>query len=153
VDKLNPDADAGKQHERGEALNQLIVACSDAACILRTIEEALDAVSQGIDSVVDGMLYFPGRGAGDFSFTTALLNLVANGLAVVALVTEHLVGITVDLLHQGREGGDIVRLPRRNHDADRQALRVGAGVDLGREAATRTAERVALGPPFPPAAQ
>src|SRR5580704_12533725 len=93
------------------------------------------------------------RGAGDFSFTTALLNLVANSFAVVALVTEQLVRITVDLLHQGREGSDIVRLPRRNHDADRQALGVGACVDLGREAAARTAERVALGPPFPPAAQ
>jgi len=99
------------------------------------------------------MLYFSGRGAGDCGFTTALLNLVANGFAIVALVTEHLFGITVDLLHQGRKGGDIVRLPRRNDDADRQAFGVGAGVDLGREAAARTAERVALGPPFPPAAQ
>src|ERR1700747_3191046 len=84
------------------------------------------------------MLYFPGSGAWDCSFTTALLNLVANGFAVVTLVTEHLVRIAVDLLHQGREGGDIVRLPRRYHDADRQALGVGAGVDLGREAAART---------------
>lgn len=99
------------------------------------------------------MLYFSGRGARDFSFPTAMLNLIANGLAVVALVTEHLVRITVDLLHQSREGGDVMRLSRRNHDADRQAIGVGARVDLGREAAARTAERVALGPPFPPAAQ
>jgi hypothetical protein len=31
VDKLNPDADAGKQHEGGEALDQLVVAGGDAA--------------------------------------------------------------------------------------------------------------------------
>ena len=99
------------------------------------------------------MLYFPGRGAGDCGFPTTLLNLVADGFAVVALVTKHLFGIAVDLLHQGRKSDDIVRLPRRNHDTDRQALGVGAGVDLGREAAARTTERVALCPPFPPAAQ
>src|SRR5215467_2907375 len=99
------------------------------------------------------MLYFPRCGARDCGFPTSLLNLVANGFAVVALVAEHLFWIAVDLLHQGRKGGDIVRLPGRNHDADRQALGVGAGVDLGREAAARTTERIAFGPPFPPAAQ
>ena len=31
VDKLNPDSDAGKQHEGGEALQQLVVAGGDAA--------------------------------------------------------------------------------------------------------------------------
>src|SRR5580658_2435833 len=76
------------------------------------------------------MLYFTGRGAGDCGLTTALLNVAADGLTVVALVTEHLFGITVDLLHQGWERGDIVRLPWGNHDADRQALGVGACVDL-----------------------
>jgi hypothetical protein len=44
-------------------------------------------------------------------------------------------------------------LPRREDDPDREAFCVGARVDLGREPATRTAERVALGSPFPPAAQ
>jgi hypothetical protein len=37
------------------------------------------------------MLYFPGCSAGDCGFTTAFLNVVADGFAVVALVTEHLV--------------------------------------------------------------
>lgn len=31
VDKFDPDADAGKQHERGEALDQLVIAGGDAA--------------------------------------------------------------------------------------------------------------------------
>ena len=31
VDKLNPDLDAGKQHEGGEALDQLVVAGGDTA--------------------------------------------------------------------------------------------------------------------------
>ena len=85
--------------------------------------------AQRINSFVDGMLYFPGSGAGHCGFTAALLNLAADGFAVVALVTEHLFRITVDFLREGRKGSDIVRLPRRNHDADRQALTIGAGVD------------------------
>jgi hypothetical protein len=79
--------------------------------------------------------------------------IATDSLAVVSPVAEHLIGIAVDLLHQGREGGDVVRLPGRDDDPDRQARGVGAGVDFGREAAARTTERVALGPPFPPAAQ
>ena len=31
VDKLNPDSNAGKQHEGGEALDQLVVAGGDTA--------------------------------------------------------------------------------------------------------------------------
>jgi hypothetical protein len=31
ADKLNPDSDAGKQHEGGEALDQLVVASGDTA--------------------------------------------------------------------------------------------------------------------------
>jgi len=31
VDKLNPDSDAGKQYEGGEALDQLVVAGGDTA--------------------------------------------------------------------------------------------------------------------------
>ena len=94
-------------------------------------EEALDAIAQGIESLVDGMLYFPGCSAGDCGFTTTFLNVVADGFAVVALVTEHLFRIAVDLLHQGRKRGDIVCLPGRNHNADRQTLGIGAGVDFG----------------------
>jgi membrane-bound lytic murein transglycosylase B len=49
------------------------------------------------------VLYFSGCSAGDCGFTTAFLNVVADGFAVVALVTEHLFRIAVDLLHQGRK--------------------------------------------------
>jgi hypothetical protein len=76
-------------------------------------------------------LYFPDRGAGAFGFTTALRNVIVDGFAIVCLVTQHLFGIAVDLLHQCRKGDDIMRLPRRNQDGDRQTLDVDAGVDFG----------------------
>ena len=96
---------------------------------------------------------FARRCAGDDSLAVALLDVAANGFAVVAFVAEHLFGIAVDVVHQCWNSGDIVGLAGRDHEADRQALNVGAGIDLGREAAARTAERVALAAPFPPAAQ
>ena len=98
------------------------------------------------------MLYLSAGDAGDHGLTTALLDVLANGFAIVALVAKHLFGIAVDIV-QRRNGGDIVGLAGRDHDGDGQALGIGACIDLGREAAARTAERVTLGPPFPPAAQ
>ena len=99
------------------------------------------------------LLYFAACGGGDYGLAAAFLDLLADGRTVVALVAEHLLGIVINFVHQCRKGGDIVGLARRDHDADRQALCIGAGIDLGREAAARTAERIALGAPFPPAAQ
>ena len=77
--------------------------------------------AQGIESLVDGMLYFPGCSAGDCGFTTAFLNVVADGFAVVALVTEHLFRIggrpphappianaDTTLLVRGNRGGTVV---------------------------------------------
>ncbi len=99
------------------------------------------------------MLDLPTGDTGDHGLTTALRDVLAKGFAIVALVSEHLFGIAVDVVHQRRNGGDIVGLAGRDHDADRQTFGGGAGIDLGREAAARTAERVTLGSPFPPAAQ
>jgi hypothetical protein len=42
------------------------------------------------------MLCFPARGAGDHSFATALLDVGANGSAVVAFVAERLLRIAAD---------------------------------------------------------
>ena len=117
------------------------------------IEEPLDAVAQGIERFIDCMLYLSARDARDHGSAATALDILANGFAVVAFVAKHLLGIAVDLVHQRLNGGHVVDLAGRDHDADGQALSVSARIDLGREAAARTAERVALGSPFPPAAQ
>jgi len=89
----------------------------------------------------------------DQRLAAALFDVVADGIAVEAAVAEHLLGIVVNLLHQGRVGGHVVRLTGGDHDGDGQAFGVAAGVDLSGEAAARAAEGVPLNPPFPPAAQ
>ena len=66
------------------------------------------------------MLYFTARQAWDHGLATTLLDIPSsNGLAVVSLIAEHLLGIAVDIVHQGRIGGDIVDLAGRDLDADR----------------------------------
>ena len=82
-----PDLDAARSTKAVKLSISLSLAGGDTAGVLRTIEEALNAIAQGIESLVDGMLYFPGCSAGDRGFATAFLNVVADGFAVVALVT------------------------------------------------------------------
>ena len=75
--------------------------------------------------------------------------LVFGTLCAAAAWTGHEV-----VLSEGRVIEAVLPRPLTDElHADRQALGVGAGVDFGREAAARTAERIALDPPFPPAAQ
>jgi hypothetical protein len=42
----------------------------------------------------------------------------------------------------------LVPLPRRDRDVDRSTFGIDHGVKLGRETASRTAEGIALDPPF-----
>ena len=65
------------------------------------------------------MLYFPARQAWDHGRAPALLDISANGFAVVSLVADYLLGIAVDVVHQGRIGRDIEGLAGRDLDANR----------------------------------
>ena len=101
-----------EQHEGGEALDELVVSeWRRGVSFFGTIEEALDAIAQGIESLVDGMLYFPGCSAGIAASPPRSSMLLRTASLSSALVTEHLFRIAVDLLHQGRKRGDIVCLP------------------------------------------
>ena len=78
---------------------------------------------------------------------------LAVGLAVVALVPDG--GARRDVrpeVEQDREVPAVARLSRGQVEGDRQAAEVGLEVDLGREAAARAAESLAVLPPFAPAA-
>src|SRR4051794_27884177 len=78
---------------------------------------------------------------------------LAVGLAVVALVADG--GARRDVrpeVEQDREVPAVARLPGGQVEGDRQAAEVGLEMDLGREAAARAAESLAVLPPFEPAA-
>lgn len=46
-----------------------------------------------------------------------------------------------------------MRFARRQRQADRQAMSIGAEMDLGREATARASKILAMSPPFAPAVQ
>ena len=73
-------------------------------------------------------------------------------LGLDRLVGEQRIGIVLAERHQVVIGLAVVDLAAGQRDDERQTLRVGADVDLGREAATRPTEGLFRSPPFAPAA-
>jgi hypothetical protein len=79
--------------------------------------------------------------------------VVTNVVALVSLVAQHRERPFVDAI--GEIGGDarVMGFAGRDQQTDRQAVSVRRGVEFGREATARTAETLAMSPPFAPAAQ
>ena len=81
-------------------------------------------------------------------------DLLANGIGIIAFVGKECLDPVSDHSKQRREALDVVRLPRRQHKAERAAFGVASGMELGGEAAARSAKRVGrLSPLFMPTAQ
>ena len=80
------------------------------------------------------------------------LDLPADGVAVVAFVglQDAAGGQALEKQGAGLAIGDV---PARQQEGDRPAEPVGQGVDLGRPASARVADRLILLPPFPPDAE
>jgi len=90
---------------------------------------------------------------GDHGLDASLGQIVADRIAVIALVAEKPVGSDVVKLDQRLIAFDLVRLAGGHIEGQRLAVGVRAEVDFGREAAARAAERfLLLIPPFTPAA-
>ena len=151
VDKSDPVSDRCDLDEAEEAGGELVVAGRDAARVLELIEEALDPIAQGVGRLVDRTLD-PSVGLrGDDGRDASLLEVGADGVAVVALVGEHRGRRRRVLGHQVVVGGHVGGLARRHDEADGEPFRIRSGMNLGREAAARTADSNAMNPPLPPA--
>jgi hypothetical protein len=84
----------------------------------------------------------------------ALSRRLAVGFGVVSLVGQRRPGFDVGAdVEQGFELGAISGLATGEMKIERVALEIGLKVDFRRESATREAERLAVLPPFAPAAE
>jgi hypothetical protein len=72
-----------------------------------------------------------GRGTGGF-------DLAAQPIGVIGLVGQH-DGVLAQMAEQPRGNRAIASLARRHDQFERQSARIGQGVDLGRQPATRAA--------------
>ena len=138
--------------EAEECIGEFVVASGNTASILETIEASFDTIAQGIDGAVDRDLHTPIFLGWNHRHTATLFDIGTNGITVVAAVGEQHLGIGRVSIHQRFVAFDIMRFARRERGADREAFRIRAEMDFGREPTARTAKSVSLNPPLPPAA-
>ncbi len=136
-------------------MRRLLAAEGDAFEALELAHGLLDAGAAPVEGAREEGGRVLGRGLhGDHRTDAARPRRRAVGLAVVALVADGRTrGDVGPEVEQDGEVGAVAGLPGGQVEGDGQAAEVGLEVDLGREAAARAAERLAVLPPFAPAAE
>ena len=119
---------------------------SDAAELLELVEEALDTVAFFVEGRVVAGDGRAGAGEGDHRLGAGALDRGAEVVGVVAPVGQHPAG--AQALDQGRGPADVALLAGTGQQPHRIAKPVGAGVDLGAQAAARAAQALGMRPPF-----
>ena len=91
---------------------------------------------------------------GNDDFDASLGDLLANDICIVALVGEERLDPVGNHPEQRRKTLAIMGLPGCQDEAERAAFRIASGMELGGEAAARSAKRLGrLSPLFMPTAQ
>lgn len=115
------------------------------------VEEALDEVALTVDVVIDDAANADIALRGDVWGRAGRLDQGDDRAGKIAAVGDDILG-QFHPLDQGREGRFVGRLARCEQQADRQAVVVDDGVELGGQSSTRTTDGVIRAPLFPPAA-
>ncbi len=90
----------------------------------------------------------------DHGLDIGLGDLFADGVGIVTTICEEGLDLVADHAEQRRKAMHIVGLARRQYEAEREAPGIASGVELGGEAAARSAKRLGfLSPLFMPTAQ
>ena len=133
-------------------MGETVVSGCDSTEVLEAPEHALDGVAVAVE--IGREAIFPAAvGFGrDVRRGALALDLAADGIAVVALVTVQDRG-GGHLVEQGIGGGAIRDLAASQQERDRTAEAVGQCVDFCRPPAAGTANRLREFPPLPPEAQ
>lgn len=135
-----------------EAAGELIVASSDGAVDFDAAECSFDAVAQAIEfsAVADRFLAVPAPR--NDRLDAACDEVVADDVAVVALVGEQGAGRRIGQRHQRVVAFAVRGFAGREVEGERSALGISDTVNFTGEPAPRAAKRLFAGPPFPPAA-
>ena len=143
VDKVSdPQPEGADEREAEIAGRGLVVTGRDPTVVLEAVEAPFDPVAQSIDEAVDGDLHETVALHGDDWLCPARPQIVADGIAVVALVADQHLRLRPRLIHHRAEGLGVGSLAGCQDEGDGEPETVRAEVDLGREATTRTADIV-----------
>ncbi len=117
-----------------------------------TIEETLDQMALLVEHPVDGLRVGPARILLDLRRGSEIIrDEPAEMIGVIGGIGHHMPD-ALQTVDQAARLRTIAPLTGRDCEADRQAKRVNAGVDLGGQAALGATDCVSFSPPFAPLA-
>lgn len=125
---------------------------SNAPPVLEVAEQALDPIAPPVGDPAVLVGYRPGGRGRDGGDHPVALQPVPQALRIVGLVSDQTLGRHHGL-HQRQRHGDVGHVAGRQGERDWSATTIGQAMDFAREPAARAADRLAPGPPFPPAAE
>ena len=133
-------------------MGEAVVSSCDSAEILESSKHALDSVAVAIEVGRETVLPAPVDLGGNIRSGALALDLVANSVTVIALVTmQDLRG--GHLVEQGIGGSAVRHLAAGQQERDGTAEAIGQRVDFRGSSAAGAADRLAEFPPLPPEAQ
>jgi hypothetical protein len=152
-DSYGPGGDDGSKGESGHVVSsETVISCCDAPPVLELAEQSLDDVASSVGLSIDWIGCRPGSSGRDDRFDTSLLEPVAKALGVISLVGNETLR-RCNGRHDRLGHRDIGDVSWCQGEGDRSATIIGQSMDLARPAAARAPDRLALFPPFPPAAE
>jgi len=123
-----------------EISSEFVVACGDGAKVFEFVEEALDEIAFAVErevAIVRGLAVgLRGNHGGDLP----PVERVDQRIGIVCLVADH--GRRIGAVDQWLRAGQIVGLPRREHQRDGVAKSIDEGVNFGRQSAARSTDRL-----------
>lgn len=135
-----------------EAFCEFVVAGRDGAVDLEMAEHTLDAVALPVETPVPADRRLAVGSGRDDGSDAALLEVGANGVAVVALVGEQGIGDAFGQVDQRGVGRAVRRFAGREVEGKRTAAGISDTVNFTGEPAPRAAKSLFASPPFAPAA-
>ena len=135
-----------------EVAGQFVVTGGNSTPVLQAAEQSLDEITPLVDFPIEWVEACSGWIVWNDGCGASFHEECAQGICIVGGVS-----CAKSRRRQDRKkclcGADIAKLAWGNRQGDWSSGWVADGVDLGRASATRSPDRLALRPPFPPAAE
>ena len=147
-----PDYDCGDIDGGCVICCELIVAGGDASPVFETAEHAFDEISEFVGLCVERMLLLSGGIVGNDGYRSAPGQELSETIAVIGRIGGAKASFWAGA-QDSQRGTDIAELPRCYFDGDRSPATICCSMDFRCASAPRAANRLRLGPPFPPAAE
>lgn len=136
-----------------EGPRKLVVSSGDGAVDLEVSDHAFDAVALAVEALVPADGHFAVGAGWDDGSDAARLEIVADGVAVVGLVGDQVVGPRLGERFEGVERRRVVRFATGEVERERQASGIAETMNFTGEPAPRAAKSLFASPPFAPAAE